>query len=500
MNEIARVVRVRTPPPPEIKAQRGDSGRTVKTMDLSDVSYDCDSVVSDITLDAAFDKARAKSSDRSISEITLEADSNIDETRAKSSDPSFYKNVVFKQQGPPTKRNERLLPQETISKLDGEDFMNGKFKSAFHKEMSEGLIQKELQDRNATLKQTLMEKKLAMEYANRKRDVSNARLEDMPQNSLMDMFTSVNLAVIVPDDENEERSRRRQSSKRPEKTQVGSQEITFDPNDGGMHIPSPNNNGSKSPRDGEKKEKKRRSKSVTSKSRHRKAHDDSRDIVFDPNDNSFVPPPQITDFEAANDDQKKLPKEHSELRPCEIFVTPEELMATEPDPRISDKKRRKPKHRRRSASPKKSTTPSKTESPNDIPSSITVLEDQSFPDLTDIDEEEQAGTDKVKHSSRRRHSTSPVRRSERNDDSPTLRRRRRHSTGRKTTKTKEARHVIGTVARRRRHQREEAPRVTQSEPRRRRVQHTTRRKMKATVAHEPMKMEKSALLPPTGLN
>lgn len=427
MNTRTRAERnnVSSSPPDEIKAQLGDSGRTMKTSSMSETSLnDNDSVVSEITLDPAFRQTKSAPFEKTV--------------------------IVQRSQHHARKSLTRQLPQKTVSKLDGNDFLDGKFKSAFRKEISEGLIQ---QGQETSLKQTLMEKKLATEYANRKKEMSNAKLDDLPENSLMEMFISVNLAVEVPDHvkTEEQRQRRHRSfeiKKRHEKdSHRASREITFDPKD----VQG-------------KKQRRRHSKKET--------HDDSRDIVFDPTESSdlnesnastFVPPPPLAALEdAANGNQDQTPK--LDLHDLEITVLPEELMAIPENSATNEpqekQRRRSPNYERRSSKPSKNVPVFKRRLPfEDVPLSITIDDDNTlvseiyFPGLANIEEEEQIEAEQENEQSPcRRHSTSTGRPSRKTDHIDSSRKKRRHSTERSSRQKSPRRKSHHTESsRRRRH-------------------------------------------------
>lgn len=147
------------------------------------MSADSDaSVISDVTLDEAFNKSIH-------------------------SDRHFHENVVVAKSSTNRRRKETLVRFESISKMDGSEFLNGKFKSEFHKEKRMQLPHDN--ETNGTLKRDMVEKKKAIEELNRQRQVSNARLEDLPGN--LDLFTSSRLADDAPE-EKKERPRRLKSS------------------------------------------------------------------------------------------------------------------------------------------------------------------------------------------------------------------------------------------------------------------------------------------------
>lgn len=468
MNEtVRRPANVHTPPPNEIKTPAGDSGRTSQTTSLSDImssANDCgDSVVSEITLDAAFD-GKAK----------------------KTSDPSFHRNLVVatKPKGRTTSNTRRrgsLLPQETVSKLDGNDFLEGKFNSAFQKEMGKGMVQQqsdETQEEGISKKQELMQKRLATEYANRKRELSNAKLDDLKENSLMDLFTSMNLAVDVPgssDDVDKKKPsghRRRRSEEEQEKQdRRHSREITFDPNltahidDGSPPVPD---SVQREKRRQERRRsaeigKRRQAKPVDGRDiqfdpkqgadarrglqgkspcggRDRKARNESQDIVFNPNEEThhdekvsgFVPPPQISEFQEQEDH-------------------PEASMVNLNASGLTSHTRRHSKGARRHSTTSKSkpSTMAKRQPPKDIPESITFLDEDSVNGLSLIGIEAEIRGDTKNDQRARRYSTSPPRRSHhRSEDESETPRRRRHSSAHKSPKKKTNKEDKGSPRRR----------------------------------------------------
>jgi hypothetical protein len=157
---------MRPPPPREIQAHFGSKGKTPDTSQTSQTSdwSDASSVVSEVTLDAAFDK---------------------NHSTKKPTDSHFHNNVVVVKS--PSRRKttttSTIAKQESLSKLDGTDFLSGKFKSPFHKETSISLKN----DKNESQGKMSEQKQDIEQALNCQRQINKGG------DSVLDMLTNPNL-------------------------------------------------------------------------------------------------------------------------------------------------------------------------------------------------------------------------------------------------------------------------------------------------------------------